>query len=323
VSAPASVWWYREGHRHYLEAALRHRLERGEGEQRTIYAQCPVSADAALRVRTTEPVALVVHFNVSQADEWAEKGEIAPGGRMYDSIRALEERVVPAVDGLVYVSRFMRGVVHERIPAARSVPSLVAPNFVEVADPGDVAPDRDIVTVGSLEPRKNQGFLLEVLAAALRRGHRYTLTVIGDGPDRPGLEQQARALGVQELVRFAGFVADPRAALRRHRVYCHAARMENLSVALIEALAEGLPLIAPPTGGNLEIVRPGVDGEVWSLDDPEAASEVLVGLLSDGPRLATLGANARAGARDRFAGTVVAPRLLGFLDQIGPGPARD
>lgn len=320
LSPPAGVWWYRHWHAHYLEAALRTRLRDRTGRP-TVYAQCPVSAEAALRVRTTERVALVVHFNVSQADEWADKGELERGGRLYDAIRRQEERVVPAVDGLVFVSRFMREAVLSRIPQARSVPSVVAPNFVRVEAARAGAPDRDIVSLGSLEPRKNHGYLLEVLAAAARRGHRYTLTVVGDGPDRVALERRARSLGVDDLVVFSGFSADPRALLRRHRVYCHAARMESFGIALIEAMAEGLPVVAAPVGGIPDIIRAGVNGELWPLDDAERAADVLVRTLSDADRLTALGQAAREDARTRFSDTQVVPRLLAFLDGLAPRSA--
>ncbi|MFC7491310.1 MULTISPECIES: glycosyltransferase family 4 protein [unclassified Knoellia] len=320
LSGSAGVWWYRQWHRHYLEAALRTHLRQAVG-RRTIYAQDPVSAEAALHARTTERVVLVVHFNVSQADEWADKGEIARGGRLYDTIHRQEQRVLPAVDGLVFVSTFMREAVRSRLPEVGSVPSVVAPNFVRVTAPAGGLPDRDLVSLGSLEPRKNQGFLLEVLASAARRGHRYTLTVVGDGPDRPALVRQARSLGVGDLVEFAGFSADPRAQLRRHRVYCHAARMESFGIALIEAMAEGLPVVAAPVGGIPEIIRPGVNGELWPLDDAERAADVLVGLLSDVDRLTALGRAAHEDARTRFSDTQVVPELLAFLDGLAPRSA--
>lgn len=315
VSSTSGVWWYRYWHGHYLRAALRHRLSRND--RTVVYCQCPVSAQAALEARVSQPVVLVVHFNVSQADEWAEKGEIASDGRLFDSIRRFEEEVLGSVDGIVYVSEFMRAAVHGRVPASRGVPSLVAPNFVDVGRATTEEPQRDLVTLGSLEPRKNQGFILEVLAAAARRGHIYTLTIIGDGPLRARLQQRARSLGLEAQVFFAGYQADPRPLMRRHRLYCHAARMESFGIALAEAMAEGLPVLAAPVGGVAEVVRPGVDGEVWGLEDPDRAADVLIGLLEDRTRLSTLGDGARLGARTRFSREVVVPRLLGFLDDVG------
>ncbi|QGN59153.1 glycosyltransferase [Nostocoides sp. HKS02] len=259
VSRPAGVWWYRHWHGHYLGTALSARLRTTTGPA-VVYAQDPVSASAALAVRTTEPVVMVVHFNVSQADEWADKGELPRGGRTYASIRALEEDVLPRLDGLVYVSQFMRSVLEDRMPALRALPGIVIPNCVAAIERPASEPVADLVTVGALEPRKNQGYLLEVLAAAAQRGHRYSLTVIGDGPDRGRLERQAARLGLTGQVSFAGYQADPRRLMAGHRLYCHTARMESFGIALVEAMSEGLPVLAAPVGGIPEVVRPGVEG---------------------------------------------------------------
>ena len=87
----------------------------------------------------------------------------------------------------------MRRELHRRIPELRRVQSAVIPNFL--ADPGvrvqsDLHPD--LITVGTLEYRKNQRYALEIVAAAKAIGHRLTLTIVGDGPDRAMLESLGR-----------------------------------------------------------------------------------------------------------------------------------
>lgn len=316
VSRPAGVWWYRHWHGRYLASALSARLAKTPGPA-VVYAQCPVSAQASLRARTTQPVVMAVHFNVSQADEWAEKGELARPGRAYSAIRDFEDDVLPRVDGLVYVSQFMRSLLEERIPGLAAVPGVVIPNCVDIEHrPVLAGRTGDLVTVGALEPRKNQGYLLDVLGAAARRGHHYTLTVIGDGPDRSRLERQAAHLHLSEQVTFAGYQADPRPILASHRLYCHSARIDNFPIALVEAMAEGLPVLAGAVGGIPELVRPGLDGEAWPLDDPEGAADRLVALMSDPARLDTMGASARTRAETEFSSAVQAPRLLEFLSTV-------
>src|SRR5690606_4845908 len=90
VSKPTSVWWYRYWHSVALERALRQNLK--GGRPCVVYAQCPLSARAALRARASEDqkVVMVVHFNLSQADEWVGKGAIAREGRLFKSIRGQE-----------------------------------------------------------------------------------------------------------------------------------------------------------------------------------------------------------------------------------------
>jgi glycosyltransferase involved in cell wall biosynthesis len=113
----------------------------------------------------------------------------------------------------------------------------------------------DLVSIGTLEPRKNQAYLLRVLAAINAQGRAYTLSLVGQGPDRKQLKDLARELGVAHQVRFLGYRGKAAHLLAGYRAYVHAATMENLSVTVIEALASELPVFAAPVGGIPEIFR--------------------------------------------------------------------
>jgi glycosyltransferase involved in cell wall biosynthesis len=314
VSSAASVWWYRHWHAKFLAQALRPRLVRAPGA--VVYAQCPVSAGAALRARRGQRVVLAVHFNNSQGDEWANKGQVPRNGRLHRSMKAFEARVLPRLDGIAYVSDFARRVLEERLPAVRELPSVVIHNCVPAAPRREVAPLGDLVTIGALEPQKNHAYLLRVLAAARDRGRRYTLTVIGQGGDRGRLEALAQQLGLADQVKFLGYQPDPGPLLAAHRLYCHTAVSESFGIAPLEAMAEGVPVLVAPVGALPELVRPGVDGVFWTLDDPEAAAEVLIATLEDPAALAAMGAAAAARARAEFSHEVLGARLLSFLDAV-------
>ena len=96
-----------------------------------IYACCPLSAKAAIlsRRNTNQKVVLTVHFNKSQAYEWALSGQIKPGDWVYRGIEKLEEEVLPSVDALVFTSDFMQKYLEQRIPAIKNVKSIVIPPF--------------------------------------------------------------------------------------------------------------------------------------------------------------------------------------------------
>lgn len=319
LNAAAGVWWYRAGHAHFLARALRAHL--AAHPDAVIYAQCPVSAGVALRVRTTQPVVLAVHFNLSQADEWAGKGEIAHGGRLFRSIRAFERHVLGRLDGLVYVSEDSRRRLEARVPATCRVPSVVIGNAVPGPAPRTGPPPLtgDLITIGSLEPRKNHRYLLEILAQARRLGYRYTLTVVGSGPARGSLEKLAAQLGIADAVRFAGFRADARDLLPGHRAYVHTAVEESFGIALVEAMGAGLPVVAAPVGGIPELVQDGVEGLYWPLDDGRAAAQTLISLLEAPERHAAMSTAALRRAEE-FTPERLGPRLLTFLYDVGRRP---
>ncbi|MEI8411553.1 MULTISPECIES: glycosyltransferase family 4 protein [unclassified Kribbella] len=317
VNRPAGVWWHQHWHAHYLEHALRRHLA-GRPDA-VIYTQCPISTAVALRVRTTQPVVMVAHLNISQADEWADKGEIPRYGALFRSIRSFEESVLSELDGIVYVSGFNKTELEERIPALRDVPNAVVPN--PVPESGAVGerpePVADLITVGGLEPRKNHNYLLRVLGAVADRGHRYTLSIVGDGPERQSLKALAAELSITNQVRFLGYQPEPRPLMREHRVYCHTSTMESFGIVLVEAMAEGLPVITGAVGGVPDVVQPGTEGLFWTLDDVEAAAGVLIELMEDPERQARMAVAARARFEHDFAADVVGRRLLSFLRQTG------
>lgn len=314
VSGTLSVWWYRHWHGRFLRVALARALAREDGPV-VIYAQCPVSAAAALRARRSreQRIVMAVHFNVSQADEWVSKGRLRADSRSFRNITRFEARILPRLDGVVYVSRFIREELESRIPALRSLHASVIPNFVELPAISDHPNKGDLVTVGTLEPRKNQAYLFSILSAAARAGYHYTLTIVGDGPDRSALTLLAQRLGLESKVRMLGFRSDAADLIASHRLYCHVARQESFGLVIAEAMACGIPVVACPVGGTTEVFRPGIDGFVWPLDAPEEAARILIDHMSDETRLARMGSAGRQRVAEYFSTDVVAPYLLRFL----------
>jgi glycosyltransferase involved in cell wall biosynthesis len=313
-SGPASVAWYRYWHELFLRNALRRRL--AELGACVVYAQDPLAARAALRARRgpDQRVVLAVHFQTSQADEWAHKLQIRRDGVLFRAIRQYERQVIPRVDRLMYVSRSARNGILSWLPEAAAVPSAVISNFVSPlrSEPGQ-EPLGDLVTVGSLLLAKNHRFLLEVLAQAKRAGRSLTLDVFGEGPLRKDLLQQAQRLGLEEQVRLRGFRPDVRDFLPRYRAYVHASYLDSQSLAIIEAMAAGLPIVTGDVGGIGELCDDGIEARFWPLDDPARAAATLTGLVDCEP--ARLKAARAAGERFHrdFDADVVAPRLLSFL----------
>jgi glycosyltransferase involved in cell wall biosynthesis len=315
VSASAGVWWYRHWHEVFLYHALRGRL--AGGADRVVYAQGPLEARAALRARRgpRQRVIMAVHFRASQADEYAEPGrEINRDGAQFRAIRRLERDVIMHVDGLVYVSEWARKALLGWLPEAAALPSAVIGNAVTpLAVPAPEEPLADLVTVGRLDAPKNHRFLLDVLAQARRTGRRVTLDIYGDGPLRRDLARRISALGLDEQVRLLGRRNDVRRRLPGYRAYAHASYAETSSLAIIEAMAAGLPVVAAGIGPIPELCGDGAEARFWPLDDPAGAAAILLKLLDSPSALAAAASAARKRFLADFDINVVGARLTSFL----------
>lgn len=276
----------------------------GRNGTATLYAQDPVSARSALKANRHHRcrVVTVIHYNVSMAEELRMKGEARTDGPLWRYNMSAEREALPRVDHIIFVSAFMQREIGARMAALGSVPQSVIPNLIGRASPGGdgLAARGDLIAIGTLEARKNQAFLLHVLARARARGFAYRLTIVGDGPDRAKLVALTGQLGLQDQVTFTGFQKHAARLIPQHRLLVHAALMENMPITLIEALAMGRPILAPAVGGITEIFRHGVEGYFWPLDDIEAACALLIVALGDADAYQRLSQAALARYREKF-----------------------
>lgn len=259
-----STRWYRRWH---LEA-LREQLLRdlGRNGAAAVVAQCPISASAALDVRDRTggnfPVAMVCHFNHSEAQEYREKGELADD-RYFQEVLEFEQSVLERVDRVIYVSGWARRVVeHER--GIRPRASSVIWNGIAGAQPpkrvgrealGLSSEHLVLINVGTLEPRKNQLGLIDLFEQISREFPAARLLLVGGGPCRQELERRIAYQGLQDKVKLLGFRSDVADLLRASDLYVHYAAMENCPMVLLEAARAGLPVAAAATGGVPELLN--------------------------------------------------------------------
>ncbi len=126
------------------------------------------------------------------------------------------------------------------------------------------------------------------------------LLVVGDGPERSNLAAQARALGIEARVCFAGFQEDVPAHLQLCRVTAiPSVHPEPFGLVAVESLAAGVPVVASRIGGLPEIVTDGIAGLLVDPDNPEQLAQALVRILTDTSLAAEL-ASRCVGESERF-----------------------
>ncbi|HEY4529603.1 MAG TPA: glycosyltransferase [Luteimonas sp.] len=149
-------------------------------------------------------------------------------------------------------------------------------------------------TVGRLVELKNHRLLLDQVAPLAADFPRLRLVLIGDGPLREELQARTRALGIDSRVHFTGARDDVARLLPALDAFVLPSRTEGLSIALLEACAAGLPVVASAVGGNPEIIEDGHTGLLVPSDDAAALQAGLRRLLADDALRHRLGCAARA-----------------------------
>ncbi|WP_456432627.1 glycosyltransferase [Thermosulfuriphilus sp.] len=122
--------------------------------------------------------------------------------------------------------------------------------------------DQVVITVGRFDPIKNLPLLLEALALARSNGARLKGLLVGDGPMMADIKALRRRLGLEEALVLTGYRTDARRLLQAGDIFVLSSFSEGTSLALLEAMAAGLPCVVTEVGGNPEIVIDGRTGFV-------------------------------------------------------------
>lgn len=204
---------------------------------------------------------------------------------------------------------------------APDVAISVIPNGVDVERftprwaPNDRTGRPQLIFVGRLVHQKGVDLLLSALARLPAKARPFLL-IIGDGPIRAALTQQAARLGLAGDVKFAGWVArdDLPALYRQSDIMVMPSRDEGMPNVVLEAMACSLPVIASRVAGNVDLVDEGVTGRTFESDDVGQLATAIAELAS-APALATqLGAAGRRKVEREYSWKRVAE---GYLAQLG------
>jgi glycosyltransferase involved in cell wall biosynthesis len=189
----------------------------------------------------------------------------------------------------------------------------VIPNGVDAKRfyPNGVPREPVLLFAGSLIERKGLRALLEAMAQIHRRHPDHRLVLIGDGPERQGLETQARDLGIGESVYFTGSLSPVEVArwMRRAELFVLPSLEEGQGVALLEALASGTPGVAGRAGGIPEILSPEW-GELVEPGNAQTLAKTIMGLIDAPARRQAMGSTASSVVRAEYDWPVIARRIL-------------
>ncbi len=149
--------------------------------------------------------------------------------------------------------------------------------------------DRTFVigNVARLVPFKGHRVLLDAIAHVAQSRTDILVPIVGDGELLESLRSQAKTAGIENLIRFLGFRDDLDMLYPAFDIYCHSSlelAAEAFPLAILRALAAGLPVVCTGVGGIGLMVDDGVSGYLLPPDNPRALGEALLAVIAD-PRL--------------------------------------
>lgn len=173
--------------------------------------------------------------------------------------------------------------------------------------------------VGRIVYQKGLDVLFQALGGLLDLD--WQLTLVGDGNQRPRLEEQARALGMFDRIHFTGWLSGE-AVVRQYQqsnLYVASSRHEGMPNVVLEAMAAGLPVLATAISGNEELILPGTNGLLVPPEDPLALQNSLRELLSDPGELKKMGAASRQRVAAAYTWEATADQYLALLENVLEG----
>ena len=171
---------------------------------------------------------------------------------------------------------------------------------------------RVVGTVATLSAVKDHASLLRAAALLAPACPDVHVVLVGDGPCRPALETLAIRLGLGERVHFAGLREDGPQLHQLFEISVLCSVSEGFPNTLIEAMAQGVPVVATDVGGNRDAVTDEATGLLVPASDPARLAGALGTLLSDPARRRAIGIAARGDVRQRFS----AARVISSLEAL-------
>lgn len=198
---------------------------------------------------------------------------------------------------------------------AHVIPNAINSEFLR--EKSETSKDNIIVTVGSLQEKKNHKLLIEAFATLANKYPDYKLVIYGDGELRESLTELIRKLNIEDKVELPGFVDNINTRISKASLFVLSSNVEGIPNALIEAMALGLPCVSTRcAGGGAEfLIDDGVNGLLVPVNDVEALAGAMKRVLSDKEFANKLGNNAFK-LRETLAPEVIYEKWLNVIESV-------
>ncbi len=199
--------------------------------------------------------------------------------------------------------------------AIRVIPNPISKQFGNLHEPRAHASRYNLIAMGRMESQKGFDLLLKAFAQCADAHPAWTLNIIGQGSERDRLSALANEIGIAHRVKLQGLVKEPEKMLRQADMFVLSSRFEGFPMALLEAMACGLPVLSfDCRSGPGEIIRDGFDGILVPPEDVDALAKAMSHLMGAESERKRLGEHA-IGVVERFGLAKIEQMWRSTLDQ--------
>jgi glycosyltransferase involved in cell wall biosynthesis len=250
-------------------------------------------------IKTASRAKLIVHLH-GQIDERATVGNIPIAVWKADSVIAVSRSVA------LQVPQFNPIVVYNGVSTARAeAPTRRSPSKAVV-----------VGTACRLVPLKGVSCLLRAMAELHAEFPNVQLDIAGRGPSLESLVHEAERLGLAKQVRFLGWQNNLRPILRNWDIFVLPSLDEGLPLAVLEAMAAGLPIVGTLVGGLPELIHHGCTGFLVPPNDPQSLAQQLRHLIVSPELRSSQGAAARQLAQRDFSSAKMVAQIRAVYDHL-------
>lgn len=179
--------------------------------------------------------------------------------------------------------------------------------------------DRLMIVVGTLKEQKGHRILIQAAPEMIARSPNLHILLVGDGILREELCAQVREAGLEEHVHFLGSRTDIPDLLGASDLFVLPSLWEGLPMALIEAMASALPIVATMVSGTQQVMVPGETGLLVPPGDPEPLKEAAISLLADPLKARQMGDSARQRVESAFSARKQAEDHIALYQMMNRG----
>lgn len=282
------------------------RYEKMEGRPDVIYAHYLFNIALATFIRKKHNILFV------GIEHWSEltKETLKPMVQYYGNVGYF------GVDKLLSVSKSLQTQIMRHFGIDSTVVyDMLGPEFVSVPVSKEKKRDFCFIAVGSLVPVKDYEMLIKAFSRSNLSLERCTLSIVGDGTERQRLEQLIEELKLKDNVFLLGRKTKNEiiSLLSESHVYVLSSKSETFGVACIEALSQGLPVIATKCGGPEDFINKS-NGVLIPTNDISSMAVAMKKMYSDYKKYDTMAIAEEC--RNRFSPMVIARQLTDIFDEV-------